>query len=338
MTFYSGVHAPRSIQYQRVHSLRLWLRVPVFIVAVCVSIMSATAIQAEPAEALTISQAELIALAANPSLAGAKAQAEAMAAMPAQAGALPDPLLGLNAMNLPVDTFDLDQEPMTQMQVSLSQAFPFPGKRGLRREAAEHESAAASAAVGERRQQLIGDVRALWWQLFALDRSLTIVRENQRLMREFVEIARTKYKVGAGLQQDVLLAQLELSRLLNDELQLVSRRQAAAAGFNALLNRPAAYAVHLAPVHPNDRLPELPTEQLLLDLAVENRPLLSGRRELVEAARNRADLAKKDYYPDFRLGAAYGFRSTDDRVTGETLPDFLSVMFSVNLQIGRAHV
>jgi outer membrane protein TolC len=331
MTFYSGVHAPRTIHYQRAHSLRLWLRVPVFVVAVYGSI--ATVTQAEPVEALTIAQAELIALATNPSLAGAKAQAEAMAAMPAQAGALPDPLLGLNAMNLPVDTFDLDQEPMTQMQVSLSQAFPFPGKRGLRREAAEHEAAAASAAVGERRQHLIGDVRALWWQLFALDRSLTIVRENQGLMRDFVEITRTKYKVGAGLQQDVLLAQLELSRLLNDELQLVSRRQAAAAGFNALLNRPAAYAVRLAPVPANDRLPELPTEQLLLDMAVENRPLLSGRRELVEAARDRADLAKKDYYPDFRLGAAYGFRSTDDRVTGETLPDFLSVMFSVNLPI-----
>jgi outer membrane protein TolC len=53
----------------------------------------------------------------------------------------------------------------------------------------------------------------------------------------------------------------------------------------------------------------------------------------VEAARDRADLAKRDYYPDFRLGAAYGFRDTADRVTGETLPDFLSVMFSVNLPI-----
>lgn len=284
-------------------------------------------------EVLTLTQAEQIALAANPALAGVAAKAEAMAAVPSQAGALPDPRLGLNAMNLPVDTFDLDQEPMTQMQVSLSQAFPFPGKRGLRREAAEHEAAAASAAVGEQRLRILGDVRATWWKLFALDRSLAIVRENQGLMRDFVEIARTKYKVGAGLQQDVLLAQLELSRLLNDELRLVSRREAAAAAFNALLDRPVVHTVQVATVPENDRLPELPKTNDLLHTAVRNRPLLAGQRELVEAARDRADLAKKDYYPDFRLGAAYGFRSTPDRLTGETLPDFLSIMFSVNLPI-----
>ncbi len=152
-------------------------------------------------------------------------------------------------------------------------------------------------------------------------------------MRDFVEIARTKYRVGAGLQQDVLLAQLELSRLLNQEVLLAGRREGKAAELNALLDRPPARAVKLASVAPNDRLPELAAESELLELSVASRPLLAGRRESVEAARDRADLAKKDYYPDFRLGAAYGFRSTRDRVTGETLPDFLSVMLSVNLPI-----
>jgi cobalt-zinc-cadmium efflux system outer membrane protein len=282
---------------------------------------------------LTLDQAEEIALAANPALAGMQAQAEAMAEVPSQAGALPDPMLGLNAMNMPVDTFNLDQEPMTQMQVSLSQAFPFPGKRGLRRAAAEHEATAASSAVSERRLLVLADVRTVWWRIFALDRALVIVLENQALMRQFVQIAQTKYKVGAGLQQDVLLAQLELSRLLNDELQLTGRRGAAAAELNALLDRPPAYAVRLAAQPPNDHLPELAAEADLLQRALENRPLLAGQRELVEAARDRADLAKRDYYPDFRLGAAYGFRDTADRITGETLPDFLSVMISVNLPI-----
>jgi len=289
---------------------------------------------ADPAaDVLTLAQAEQIALQTNPALASVRAQAEAMAEVPSQAGALPDPMLGLNAMNVPVDTFNFDQDPMTQMQVSLSQAFPFPGKRGLRRAAAEHEATAASAAVSERRLGILGDVRAAWWQIFALDRALDIVRENQSLMRDFVEIAQTKYKVGAGLQQDVLLAQLELSRLLNQELRLVGQRDGEAAALNALLDRPPAVAVRLAAIPSNDRLPELAPQPELLDQAVQNRPLLAGRRELVAAARDRADLAKRDYYPDFRLGAAYGFRDTADRVTGETLPDFLSVMFSVNLPI-----
>lgn len=327
-----GARSPDLFEHRRHRPARRSTRAVLTIVACGLILSDAPAADQLP-DVLTLAQAEEIALAANPALAGMQAQAEAMAEIPSQAGALPDPMLGLNAMNVPVDTFNLDQEPMTQMQVSLSQAFPFPGKRGLRRAAAEHEATAAAAAVRERRLGIVGDVRAAWWQIFALDRALDIVRENQALMRDFIEIAQTKYKVGAGLQQDVLLAQLELSRLLNQELRLAGQREAEAAALNALLDRPPGFAVRLAAIPPHDRLPELAPEADLLDKAVQNRPLLSGQRELVNAARDRADLAKRDYYPDFRLGAAYGFRDTADRVTGETLPDFLSVMFSVNLPI-----
>lgn len=301
--------------------------------ALTVTWAAAPGLAADVPAVLTLAAAEQTAVASNPALASSRAGAEALAAIPPQAGSLPDPRLGLNVMNVPVDTFDLDQEPMTQLQVSLSQAFPFPGKLHMRREAAERDAAAAVAAVDERRQRLLSDVRTAWWQTFSLDRSLEIVRENQNLMRDFIEIAQTKYKVGAGLQQDVLLAQLELSRLLDRELGLVAKRDGAAAGLNALLDRPPAFAVVLPSAPPNDRLPVLTNRAAMLEQAVAARPLLAGQRELVAAARERVDLAQRDFYPDFQLGAAYGFRDTRDRVTGETLPDFLSVMFSFNIPI-----
>ena len=123
-------------------------------------------------ERLDLDQAIAIALAANPGLAGTEARAQALAAVPPQAGSLPDPVLAFNALNLPVDTFDLDEHPMTQMQIALSQVVPFPGKRGLQREAAEHEATAATAAVVERRLSLTGQVREVWWQAFFLYRAL----------------------------------------------------------------------------------------------------------------------------------------------------------------------
>jgi len=284
-------------------------------------------------EPLTLAEAERLALAANPSLAANAAQAEALAAVPSQRGALPDPVLGFNAMNLPTDTFNLDQEPMTQVQVAITQSLPFPGKLSLRRAAAEREAAAASQQLAEVRLTLRARVRERWWRLFAIDRSLEIVRDNQDLTRGFVEVAQAKYTVGSGLQQDVLLAQLELSRLLDRELRLRGRREAVAAELNALLNRPAANAVTLPVQPPNASLPELPAVSDLLDEAVDSRPLLARQRELLAAARDRVDLAKRDYYPDFRLGAAYGFRDARDRVSGKTLPDFLSLMFSFSVPI-----
>jgi len=282
---------------------------------------------------LTLDRAVEIALQNNPGLAGLHARADAMRTMPSQAGALPDPILSLNAMNLPTDTFDLDQEPMTQIQLALSQSFPFPGKRKLREEAVQYEVQAADALLSDRRTILAGQVRSAWWQLLSVDRALEIVDQNHALMRDFIEIAQTKYKVGRGLQQDVLLAQLELSRLLDRELRLQGVRRAAQADLNAMLDRPADWQINLPPTSPNTNLPELPSETQLLQQAGNNRALIDVQRDLVEAARKKLDLAHKDSYPDFKLGVGYGKRQGFDALRGTDRSDFLTVMLSINLPI-----
>lgn len=282
---------------------------------------------------LELDQAVLIALEHNPELAGLKAQSEAMHTMPSQAGALPDPMLSLNAMNLPTDTFDTGQEPMTQMQIALSQSFPFPGKRGLKREAIEYKASASDSMFAERRTSLTGDVRAGWWMLMYQDRALEIIEQNKVLMRDFVDIAQTKYRVGNGLQQDVLLAQLELSRLLDRELRIVGMRRSAQAELNALMGRDADRQIKLPASPPNVLLPELPPEIALLETAGTSRELIRVNRELVRAAESDLEFARRDRYPDFRLGVGYGFRDGFDPMRGEDRTDLVSVMLSVNIPL-----
>ena len=296
---------------------------------------TAPALAQEPAEpgVLTLGAAVELALAHSPALAALDAQADALDLVPSQVGALPDPVLSLNALNMPTDTFDLDQEAMTQMQVALSQEIPFPGKRTLMRAAARHEARASQGRAAEERDVLTGAVRDAWWRLFSVDRSLEIIAQNQDLMRDFVEIAQTKYAVGKGLQQDVLLAQLELSRLLDRQIRLQGRRRTTEAELNRLIDRPPNRAVLLARTPPNVRLPELPTQAELLRRALESRELLAVHRDLLEAAGARVALAKRDRYPDFRVGAGYGFRQGDDPLRGAERADLLSVMLSVNVPL-----
>lgn len=285
------------------------------------------------AVALSLDGAVEVALSKNADLSAAEANARAFQAVPSQEGSLPDPVLGLNVLNLPTDTFDLNQESMTQVQLTLSQAFPFPGKLGLRRAAAAQEADAATIRVSERRLSLTAQVRAAWWSLFYLDRALEIVGENQNLMREFNKIAQTKYEVGRGLQQDVLLAQLELSRLLDRELNLQGMRKAAQADLNKLLDQPADVRLQVTREPPSKALPDVLGEDELHRRAMESRPLLAVQRQLVGAAKTRRNLARKDYYPDFKLGAGYGYREGSNALGGEERPDFFSVMFSINLPI-----
>ncbi|MGR9099164.1 MAG: TolC family protein [Gammaproteobacteria bacterium] len=285
----------------------------------------------QPAAPLTLEAALAVSVENNPGLAEMRARSEAMAAVPSQAGALPDPTISFGAMNLPVDTFDTRQEPMTQLlQIGVSQDIPFPGKLTLKKEAAEFEAEAAAQNVTEARLRLRRDVKKTWWMIYYLDRALQIIAANQNLLRQFVEIAQTKYEVGEGLQQDVLLAQVELSRLLDSELRLAAARRNAASAFNALLDRPANFYVSL-PDSVGESLPTLLPEDTLYGMAEESRALLAAQRQSIHAAQSRLDLAKKDYFPNFNVGASYGVR--DDTPAGEERADFLSLKLSMNVPI-----
>jgi len=283
-------------------------------------------------ESLNIGRAVQIALEANSRLLTLNAEAEAMAFAPSQVGALPDPMLSFNAMNLPTDTFDLDQEPMTQLQLMLSQKFPFPGKRQLRREVAETMVGVSQKQTDEYRDVLTGKVREAWWRLFSVDRSLQIVDSNKRLLRDFVEIAKTKYAVGKGLQQDVLLAELELSRLTNRELQLAGNRRRIQAMLNGLLNRVPDHPITLPEEPPSETLPMLESVTSLTQFAVERRDLIQAIELKLEAADKTVELAEKDRWPDFQVGVGYADRQGSDPIRGSR-SDFLSLMFSINLPL-----
>jgi cobalt-zinc-cadmium efflux system outer membrane protein len=285
---------------------------------------------------LTLQAAVDLAIQDNPNLDEILARSEAMSAIPSQLGTLPDPVISFNALNMPTDSFDMSQEAMTQMQFGLTQAFPFPGKLALREEASSFAAKAAADNVDEARLQLVQNVKIRWWQLYSLDHALEIVVRNQVLFRQLIQVASIKYEVGKGLQQDVLLAQLELSKLHDQQIQLIGLRAKIVAQLNRLIARPANIEISL-PVNVATELPVIADETTLYKKADNSRPLLRQLRNEVSGAKALVSLAKKDLYPDFKVGAFYGIRKGDNppSVGGER-SDFLSVKLSMNLPVFSA--
>ena len=290
--------------------------------------------QAENSDALSLQTALDLALRNNPSLAEIRARSEAMAYIPSQVATLPDPVISFNALNLPTDSFDVGQENMTQLQAGFSQQIPFPGKLALREQTATHEAQAAAHTVVEARWLLLRDVKQAWWSLLYHDHALKIMAANQRLLQQFVDIAQSKYQVGQGLQQDVLLAQLELSKLLDNTLSLQAARDSVRARLNSLIDRSSDQPIVLT-VMPDEHLPTLKKEAELFAFANGHRALLAVKRESVKAAKSQRDLAEKDFYPDFNVGAFYSVR--DDMPNGQERADLLSVRLSMNVPIFTDH-
>jgi len=313
----------RRLQRHSASGLRLYAG-PLFLVLVCSWPVLALA------EVLDLPTAQSIALAENPGIAEMQARYEALRQMVPQQGSLPDPMVSLGAMNFPWDNFDRNQEPMTQLQVGVSQVFPFPGKLGLREEIAQFEAIAASHSLAELRLKLSKDVSLSWWELYFLDRSLETVRKNLVLLRQFVDIASAKYEVGNGLQQDVLLAQLELSKALDDEIRVNAMRDHGRIKLNLLLGRAPEIATALPDELEKSEAP-VDNEALLFQRAQQSRPILAQQEAVIEASGSRLALAKKEYYPDFKVGVAYGNRDEDEM--GQSRQDFLSVMLSVDVPL-----
>ena len=278
---------------------------------------------------LTLKQATELALIGNPGLAEIKARAEAMAAIPSQAGSLPDPTVNVDLLNVPTRSFDLQKEDMTMLEFGVSQAIPFPGKLALREKIAEQEALAAADSVEEARLRLIREVKQTWWRLFYYDRALNILLESERFFQQLIDIAQAKYKVGKGSQQDVLLAQLELSRLKDEKLDLISMRHGQDARFNVLLDQEPEFSVQI-PKEAEFKLP-IVEEAVLQDKALHVRPLFAQHRKMLDAASAKVSLAKKDFYPDFTVGAGYAVRQNTP--AGDTRSDFASIRLSMNVPL-----
>ncbi len=308
-------------------SNRYWLCGLLF--AACCGLY-APIIQAAQPTVLLLQQARAKALADNPGLAEMQARYEALTAVAPQKASLPDPVISFNAMNFPWDDFDRNQENMTQLQVGVSQMFPYPGKLGLREDVALFEAEAARYSVEEMRLKLDMNVSVTWWELHFLDRSEETVQRNQSLLRQLVKVAETKYEVGKGLQQDVLLAQLELSKLLDQEIRINAMRDHREIRLNLLMGASPNSPIALPTMTPQ-ATQSIAVDEILYQRAASSRPILAQERAMIKASESRLELARKDYYPDFKVGVLYGNRDEDE--LGRSRQDFLSVMLSVNVPL-----
>lgn len=315
------------------------LRLPPFFIGILASILvinsgfSWAEKENQNSDTLTLQMAIESVIAENPSLAKIKERYNALSNIPSQMGTLPDPMLTLGAMSFPTDTYDRNQEPMTQLQLGFSQAFPFPGKLNLREEIAEFQAKAEKYSVEEMQLTLTSRTKQKWLQIFYLDMALNTVNSNHLLLQQFIDVAKTKYETGKGLQQDVLLAQLELSKLIDQKINIEAMRRNQTIQLNVLMGRAPQIPIKL-PTQVPENGGSLISEAFLHDIAKKSRPILNKRKHLVSAAKSRMALAELGYFPDFKLSFAYSDRTGENSMPmGGERSDLLSVKLGVTVPL-----
>jgi cobalt-zinc-cadmium efflux system outer membrane protein len=258
-----------------------------------------------PVDTLRLAASVAAARAANPAVQAARLKAEADRERISPAGALPDPVLELGLLNRPLDDFGTDER-MTMNLVGLKQSFPWPGNQGFSKQAGEHLARAAELDATDVEAQIVARTRAVHARLGYLDRAIAITADTRQLLRDFLEVAEAKYASGAGIQQDLLQAQVAVGRTTADLVALEQERVAATARLNALMGRPAEESVRAVDMPtPGGELPRLDS---LAALARYGRPAVAAAHERARAAEASYRAAGRAGYPDFELRLAWGQR------------------------------
>ena len=286
------------------------------------------AAQVAPAGDTTLARITAEAIVANPSLDASRAMARAADARVRPAGALPDPMVSAGVMDLALPRFAFRESDFTEVDLELSQEFPWPGTLGARTQAARAEARARDADVGARRREVTVRVAELYYRLRYVVTARTTLQQQRGLLAAAVEISTTRYATASAPQSDPLQARVAVARLEADDADLAEQEATLRAQLTALRNVRGPESLVVEPIRPEavalERHEGLAPGGGALD-SLSMHPRLVAKRAALEAAERAVRVEQLGARPDFSITARYGARPLDS--------DFFSAFVGIRLPL-----
>jgi outer membrane protein TolC len=290
-------------------------------------------------EGLPLKEAIKNAQGGDPWLDASRDRERAYQAESISAGTLPDPRVSVTARNLPVDTFDFNQEAMTQFSVGVTQMFPRGDTLELKRHGKKLQADEQAIQRSERRARVRLIISRLWLTAYEAQNSIELIERDRNLFEQLVDVAESNYgsALNRSRQQDVVRAQLEMTRL-EDRLTDLRRREAAARrrlgewiGPRAAERSLIGALPESAAIYPGPQVVLADASNRAVTDTLMNHPEIRVLDKRISVATNEADLARQKYWPEWGVTASYGYR--DRAPGGQDRADLFSVGVTFDLPI-----
>lgn len=241
----------------------------------------------------------------NREILAAQKKYEAARQRPTQAASLPDPMvsLGYTSVGSPYPGAGLGREVSSNAGIMVSQEMAFPGKQKLRGEIASKEADAEFQEYLTVRLGVVARLKQAYHELHHASVGVLFVGRYQDLLTSILRVSEARYAVGRAAQQDIFKAQTQFSIFQTQLLRYQQEQRTKRIEINALLNRPLDGDVE-APLEMEAGEMPATLEQMLAH-ARTRAPMLMRQQKNIERSELAADLARKDYYPDYTLSGGY---------------------------------
>ena len=246
-----------------------------------------------------------------------------------QVTTLPDPIFTYGFFGKNIETRVGPQKE----KFSISQKIPFPGKLSLKGKVQQKQAEQSRQIYEAEKQELIKDVRIVFYDLYWVDRAIEITEEEKNILINSAKILQRKYETNLKPQSEVLKVEVEITNLIDKLLLLKQRRRALTAKMNSLLNRPINSSLA--------KIKEIKLQEVDLDSKALKQITFANRQEInvlrygVDKAKFGKVLAMFDFLPDFTLGFNYINVEGGHTTQANDGEDAWGATFSVNLPIWR---
>ena len=236
----------------------------------------------------------------NPELLAVSKKVEALKQDVIQEKALEDPQFTVTQWQIP-SNFDLTNP--SQTWYGIGQTFPFPGKRAFKGKIAEKAVDYQFQMLQATIREIILKLKTAYYRLSLADKEINIHRDHQVLLEEFTKSARQKYAAGLGTQQDIVKAEVELSKLHTGLLTLEEDKINAETTLNTLLNQSAETLQEVSEDQENSEFKYTLDE--ITPSILKTRPEVMAANLQIEKKEASLSLAEKYIYPDFMAELTY---------------------------------
>jgi outer membrane protein TolC len=244
----------------------------------------------------------------NPGVIAERAHWQAQTKVPIQAATLPDPQVSLQHFTVgsPQPFSGYESSDFYYTGFGVSQDIPGPGKLRLQKSEAEKDAEYARHRYEAAEREVEERVREIYFELFYHAKTLVILDRNQDELRLIQQIAETRYRVGEGLQQDLIKAQLQTTEILKEHAMHHQEEDQEQLALKQILGRdPDSRNIEIGEVQPTHL--QLDSSQLA-QLAASGSPELAADRAMEARSSEALKLAHQGYWPDFTVG--YTFEKT----------------------------
>ena len=261
----------------------------------------------------------------DPGLKSAREKIRAVLEQYPQAVYLENVLRQYNAFTKQLDT---KVGPLTHKEM-MAMKFPFPGTLALKGQVITEDVLIAQKEFDIALRDLVTEIKLAYYDYLFVTEATHINEENQKLLQQMIAIAQAKFRVGQGKYSNVIMAQVELSKLVNAIITLKQQRETIIARINTLLNSSADLPLGVPVPIEEDRV--IPTLAELYELAVENRQEIQKQKLAISKMALVVEMSKQMAYPDPTLGASYfENRSMADLKPMEKMPMTFSTRRTLN--------